>query len=322
MAEIASTTRALYGELVGSGDWSLSASQLQYAVRGGLGPLEDAPDPAAHWRTLSSLAAGDSRRIPTSDGAAIELAVNGYPCARLGFAVRRFIAADDPPSHPEEVAEEFMAAARAPGQDKPYGARLAERMLEGAVARPGTTGEDAELERLGQAQAVAASFSEVAEGASPAASIDPDDVAQVFGMPRELVRVYLPAFEETFGSETVLGNVDSLVDSADVDRLATAVRVAAAVLSLFEQTVVPMGSAVARWRWIAQIAPLMLALPQLHGAVVAQAGGADLAANLPSMFAGETRQLAAVREAIGALSAGPVDGSAATMPLEEATSQR
>lgn len=284
MARVTAATERLYEEL--GVTWPLSLGQLQQAVEAKLGPMADTADPPAHWRALAALAAGESLRLPKSDEAAIELAIAGHPCSRLPGALRRIVANTDPPRDPEEVAEELMGS-HPDGDDTTYGARLAQRMRSGAVGRPGSTGEAAQLEQLGQAQAVMVTFSEVGEGGSVTDQLDPDDIAQVFGMPVELVRSYIPALAAVFGTHDVLDTVDSLVEKCDVRMLAAAVTASAGLLPFFEKLVCPVGTAQARLRWVAQVVPVVLTAGDIYRAITAQVGGPEQAAALPSIVSSE-----------------------------------
>ena len=301
MSRVTTRTKTLYDELKERGAWELSESQLQLAVDARLGPSRDADYPTSHWRAVSALAVRDKGRqprLPPADDVAVDLAIDGYPCLRLKDAVLMMIAVNDHPSNPEQVAEELMRSAQRPGENETYLPRIAKRMLDGAVARPGVKGEDAQLERLGQAHAVATTMSEVAGGAPPTVALDPDDVAQVFGIPVEIVRAYIPAFEATFGPGNVLDNIDSLVKRASSDELAIALRAASALVPLFEGLVVPLGSARTRRRWVATAAPLMLVVGRLYGELVAVAGGKEAAARLPSIFPPDDTGLRPAQDAL------------------------
>lgn len=297
VARITTTTQQLYEALRAKGAWAGTAGQLQQAIEARLGPLPEDADPVGHWRAVDSLRSGQSGRLPPFDEVAIDLAEAGHPCLGLVGAVRMIVAATDPDRDPEDVAEELMGL-RSDGSDSPYGVHLARRMRAGGTPRPGTEGEDARLEALGQAQAVAAEMAEVANGASPTASLDPDDMAQVFGLPSELVRAFIPAFAAIFGPTGVLGNVDRLVEGVTPAALAVAIRGAAGLVPLYEQIVGPLGSRSNRRRWIAAVAPLLLSVGDLCGAYLSNVGGVDAARAIPSMFDPASPALARAESAL------------------------
>ncbi len=300
MARITTTTQQLYEALSAEGAWAGTAGQLQQAIEARLGPLPEDADPVGHWRAVDSLRSGESGRLPPFDEVAIDLAEAGHPCLGLVGAVRRIVAAADPDRDPEDVAEELMGT-RADGDDVPYGAHLARRMRAGGTPRPGTKGEDARLEALGQAQAVAAEMAEVANGARPTAALDPDDTAQVFGLPIDLVRAFIPAFAATCGPSDVLRSVDALVEGAAPAALAVAIRSAAGLVPLYEQVVGPLGSRSNRRRWIAAASPLLLRVGDLYGAYLSNVGGVDAARAIPSIFGSGSPALAQAESTLLAL---------------------
>jgi hypothetical protein len=283
MARVTTTTERLYGELVAEGAWTGSSGQLQQAIEARLGPIPGDPDPVGHWRAVDALRGGRTGRLPDYDAAALDLAESGHPCIGLVSAVRRIAATEDPGRDPEDAAEALMAL-RADSDHSPYGVHLAARLRAGGRPRPESTGEEARLEALGQAQAVAAEMGEMANGASPVDAIDPDDVAQVFGMPVDLVRAYILALANAFGPGGVTENVDQLVDGADPAELALAVQAAAGLFPLYEHVVGPVGSRSNRRKWIAAACPLFLRLGDLYGAVVDALGETEAGAAIPSMF--------------------------------------
>jgi hypothetical protein len=281
MARVTTTTERLHGELAAEGAWTGSRGQLQQAIEARLGPIPRDLDPVVHWRAVDALRGGRSGRLPDYDAAALDLAEGGHPCIGLVSAVRRTVAASDPAEDPERVAEELMTT-RSDG-DIPYGEHLARRIRAGGRPRPGGTGEDARLEALGQAQAVAIEMTEAANG-GPVDAIDPDDLAQVFDMPAALVHAFFSAFAATFGSSGILENVDQLVEGADPAELALAVQAAAGLFPLYEHVVGPIGSRSNRRKWIAATCPLFLRLADLSRAVVDALDGTEAGAAIPSMF--------------------------------------
>lgn len=304
MARITTATQRLYETLCAEGAWAGTAGQLQQAIEARLGPLPEDTDPIGHWRAVDSLRSGESGRLPDYDEVALDLAEAGHPCLGLVGAVRTIVAATDPDRDPEDLAEELMGL-RSDGADSPYGVHLARRMRAGGTPRPGTEGEDAQLEALGQAQAVAADMGEVANGASPMGVLDPDDTAQVFGLPPDLVRAYIPAFAATFGPTGVLENVDAIVEGADPAALAVAIRGAAGLVPLYEQIVGPLGSRSNRRKWIAAAAPLLLCAGDLYGAFLGIVGGAEAARAIPSIFGPGSPALAQAESTLLALLAPP-----------------
>jgi hypothetical protein len=281
MARVTTTTERLHSELVAEGAWTGSRGQLQQVIEARLGPLPGDPDPVGHWRAVDALRGGRTGRLPDYDAAALDLAENGHPCIGLVKAVRRTVAASDPAEDPERVAEELMATRS--DDHTPYGAHLARRMIAGGRPRPGSTGEEARLEALGQAQAVAIEMTEAANG-GPVDAIDPDDLAQVFDMPAALVHAFFSAFAAVFGASGVIENVDQLVEGADPAELALAVQAAAGLFPLYEHVVGPVGNRSNRRRWIAAACPLFLRLGDLYGAVVDALGGTEAGAAIPSIF--------------------------------------
>ena len=263
-------TAALYKQLRGAGDWSLSPSQLQSAIESRLGPLDDAPDPNAHWRALDGLAAGKSRRLPTADGAAVELAILGFPCWHLAeviAGVPRWISEhqSSPPdaettaerrgrgpkeTQPEELARELVEAA-ANGDEGTWFVRRAKVMLGRAVPWGASVGEDANLERRGQAQGVLTGFFEEDLG-EPLLPQDPSDEATVRGAP--LVDVMI----ERVVVQPVFDRLSATLRDLTLADLVGGVQMAAAALPLIERTTAPTGTQAERYLFIAAMALLWL----------------------------------------------------------------
>ncbi len=270
MARISAKTAALHERLRGSGDWSLTPSQLQLAIESRLGPLEDAPDPNAHWRALDGLAAGMSRRLPTADGAAIQLAILGFPCwhlAEVVAGVARWISEHrcSPPdaettaeargvgpkeTQAEQLTRELVEAA-ANGSDGTWLVRRAKDMLSRAVPWGASAGEDADLERHGQAQGILTAFFEEDLG-EPLLAPDPSDEATVRGAPLVDIMIERVVVQPVFD-----GLAAPLHDVTPAD-LVAGVQMAAAALPVIERTTAPMRTQLERYFFIAAMAPLWL----------------------------------------------------------------
>ena len=245
-------------------------------------PLDDAPDPAAHWRELSSMRAGTSRRLPEADITAMALAVAQFPCLRLRDAILR-LADTTPPSTEElqtaeqlkvqdrnpEVERSVMEATQ-PGdvREKSYGARLARRFVDGSKAagpvRPGSErpAEEVELEHVGRAQGVMDDLAKKLTGVATSDCIDIDDLATVTQFPTDSVSTALREFDAVLGNDWLVGGARA-VETADLHVLAEAVRSADAVMPLYERVAVRVGAGRFRWQVVAVCVPAMLALAGL-----------------------------------------------------------
>ena len=302
---ITKATTELAGQLESSGVL-IPATQLQGAIEDGLGPLDRDSDTevvVGHFRELvPHLGKGRS-----ADVAAIQLAIAGYLCSRLSGAVKRLRAVTDPPDQdPEGVAEELMSEARTSSDDKPYGVRIAGRLLTGSNGS-GTqwdapTEDHEDLHNLGQAQAVLTGFSEMAEGAPVGQAIDADDVARVLGVAPGIMSAYVQILESVFGPRGAIGNENELIDEAEPAVLMAAVIAAYGILPLYESLVCPLGSDRLRWICVAQLTPLMLTMGDLLRVAVKSGGddlvimSGDLLASLPAISPEAVAGLAALGE--------------------------
>lgn len=278
--KITAGARALHAQLAAAGDWALSVNQLQAAIRQGLDPLEDSLEPAAHWRALDGLAAGKSRRLPRADVAAIELAIRGFPCHHLAEVVAGVWqlcgTSPDADTSAEELAEELMEAA-ARGDERTWFVRRAKGMLDRARPWGASAGEDADLERRGQAQAVLTAMFEEDQG-ELVVPLDPSDEATVTDAP--LVDVMM-------GRVVVKPFFDRLavpLRDVTIAELVVGVQMAAAALPMIERTMAPMRSAAERCFYIALMAPLWLeSRPALQSlAVILRAVEDKLEERLPA----------------------------------------
>jgi hypothetical protein len=275
MAKIAQSIRQRRTELAESGV-DLREQQVDYAVKNGLARLDDPPE---KWEAIASIRRGSSLRMPEADEAAIELAFAGAWCDRLPEALIRFGAVKNErpeqrgdQSAAEAEAEQFMAQAGTGGdeRDKPYGAKLAGRLLNHAATddpwperHPGVAAaEDVDLHKLGRSQSVATDLAEVADGKPAEITIDTADASAVTGFDAGHVSMTARWLDGAFGGGWLAG-MEDMIRNAEPDDLVAATKAANDLRPIYERVVVSTGNGDNRWRVLAAIVPVMLALPDL-----------------------------------------------------------
>jgi hypothetical protein len=150
----------------------------------------------------------------------------------------------------EEIARELVEAA-ANGDEGTWFVSRAKAMLGRAKPWEVGTGEDADLERRGQAQGVLTALFEEDQG-EPVLPLDPEDEATVLGAP--LVDVMI----ERVVVQPVVDRLSATLRDVTLADLVAGVQMAAAALPVIERTTAPMRSQAERYFFIATMAPLWL----------------------------------------------------------------
>lgn len=256
----------------------LSASQVAKALSDGLGPLPETPDETAHWQAVDRLRVGSSQRMPDADIAAMRLAVDGHPCPRLRDAILRLSDTSSPAGPEDEIQhlaregrdweiEKAVDEALALGEvdEKPYAARLTGRFMNNSRAagpvRPTVdlSPEQVDQEHIGRTQAVLEGFRLKIEGEVTSEALDIGDLAAVTRFPAETVEIAVTQFDQVLGNDWLRGG-ERYVRQAEPWMLAAAVRAGDAMVPLFEQSAVTVGTGILKWRVVAIAVPIVLTL--------------------------------------------------------------